>query len=671
MWAAPAFLFGLMTLALPLWLHRFARRTDQEQPFSSLMLMAPGTVQRSRRRQWRHLLLLAARLLLLALLVLAFAGPSLPRPPLLPAAQPARLHVLVLDASLSMQASGRWAGAQQAALQTIDDLPGADRALLARADHAVQVLQPAVSVTDRGLLRAAVASARAGQSRLDYGALTRAVASLASGAGQPVVWHLFTDVQASAFPARFADLQPPPGVRLELVDVSRGGEPPGNQWALGPVPLPDEAGQVQLSAQGSEPGAASRQLLLLAEGQERGRRTLPPAGGVVRLPLDLPATGEHRLAARLQPADALPGDDTHHVVWRRLEPRVLLVTADPAAEGAAYLRAALAARDAPPLRVTEVRPGRWPSLSLPDHAAVLLADAALLSQADVRQLRAYLAQGGVVLQMAGARAAALRRLPLGGLVLASGAARAGGATETRVAEVAGDHPVLRDAAQWRALRVLRHVPLQPGAEGAGAPPPRVLLGLESGAPLLLEQRIGAGRLLTLATPLDREWNDLALQPGFVRFIGDVVVRLSGSEASVPALQVGEVAQVSLDGLPGAQVFGPRGQRLRVLEARDGQLRFVPLEAGFHELRGGGRSRWLAVNTDPRESDLSVAGADLRRRWLALQPSSAATPAAAAAAAAGLRGWPVWQAVLLAALLLALLEALLANRHLHIEREARA
>ncbi len=81
MWLAPAFLFGLLAIGLPLWLHRFARQTEERRHFPSLMLIEPGEVRRTRRQQLRYLLLLALRIALLAALALAFAGPLWPRKP--------------------------------------------------------------------------------------------------------------------------------------------------------------------------------------------------------------------------------------------------------------------------------------------------------------------------------------------------------------------------------------------------------------------------------------------------------------------------------------------------------------------------------------------------------------------------------------------------------------
>ena len=52
MWLAPWFLLGLAGLALPVWLHRFARKTEDRQPFASAMFSSAEN-RRSRRHELR------------------------------------------------------------------------------------------------------------------------------------------------------------------------------------------------------------------------------------------------------------------------------------------------------------------------------------------------------------------------------------------------------------------------------------------------------------------------------------------------------------------------------------------------------------------------------------------------------------------------------------------
>ena len=140
MWLAPLFLLGLAGLAVPLWLHRFAKQTDQKQPFASLMFLEASEIRRSRRHQLRYWLLLALRLLLVLLMVLAFAGP-LWRASANTGAAGATLHVIVVDTSLSMRTAGVWERARERAGELIGSVRGSDRMMLVAADHRMRILR--------------------------------------------------------------------------------------------------------------------------------------------------------------------------------------------------------------------------------------------------------------------------------------------------------------------------------------------------------------------------------------------------------------------------------------------------------------------------------------------------------------------------------------------------
>jgi hypothetical protein len=96
---------------------------------------------------------------------------------------------------------------------------------------------------------------------------------------------------------------------------------------------------------------------------------------------------------------------------------------------------------------------------------------------------------------------------------------------------------------------------------------------------------------------------------------------------------------------------------------------VPELAGFYEVRGGGRSDYVAVNTDPRESLLATLDEAGRERWLALQRPAEEGVRASDGTSASERLLPVWFWLLLVAAALAFVEPLVANYHLSIRREA--
>ena len=177
------------------------------------------------------------------------------------------------------------------------------------------------------------------------------------------------------------------------------------------------------------------------------------------------------------------------------------------------------------------------------------------------------------------------------------AARAAGNEPTRVAEVEQSHPVLRDPGLWRTHPVL------PPCASAGAEGCAVLMRFENGTPLLLEQQLQTGKLLTFASPLDRAWNDLAIHPLFVQFMAEATAYLAGARAEAATATVGARAGVG----PGAPRRWPgvRSGREAHHHARwHGQRTdrgWCPRLPGYYEVRGGGRSDFIAVNVDPRES----------------------------------------------------------------------
>src|SRR4051794_21192465 len=96
---APSLLFGLGFIALPIAVHLIGRRRAPTLAFSAYDFLAEVVERLARREQIRQLLLLLLRILIVALLAFALAGPGLQR-----AAVATELTdtLIVLDASRSM-----------------------------------------------------------------------------------------------------------------------------------------------------------------------------------------------------------------------------------------------------------------------------------------------------------------------------------------------------------------------------------------------------------------------------------------------------------------------------------------------------------------------------------------------------------------------------------------
>jgi hypothetical protein len=663
-WLMPWFLAGLAGIALPIWLHRFARKTDVKQAFASSMFLEPSVVRRNKRREIRYWLLLIARVLLVLLLALAFAGPQL-RSRILAGPQGATLHAIVLDTSLSMRQDGSWERAREQANALIGAVKGADRAMLVAADHRIRVLQEAVYASDAGRLRAALQGLEPGHARLDYGAMVAGTAGWGTGPGERLLVHLITDLQQSASPLRFADLAPPPGVRFELVDVAPKSA--SNLRVAGVREDPRDPGAVRVSLDGDAAALAKRELVVEVNGKQVEKRALKAAPSLPleeRFVLDKLGPGEHRFTARLVPGDGLAGDDTYFTLLRHVEPKVLVIAGSVDGDDAQYLRAALGALPQPRFSVEIATPGELLKRQLGDFAAIVVSDAGLLNSGTANALEKYVAAGGATLLTLGERSAQLDTIPVSGAKRARGDARAQADAPAQVGELEQSHPVMREPGTWRQVRFLRHVAVSP-PDGA-----RVLMRFTNDTPLMWEQAAGEGRLLVFASPLDREWNDLAIHPLFVRFVAEATAWLAGARFDAASATVGVTLDASNLRRGGARVFDPTGKDAALLGGAADELRWVPEMPGFYELRGGGRSDFVAVNPDPRESRLVPLDKAAQDRWLALQPAPGAAVQAVAGSSTSERLVPVWFWLLLVAAALAFLEPLVANYHLNIRREQR-
>ena len=213
------------------------------------------------------------------------------------------------------------------------------------------------------------------------------------------------------------------------------------------------------------------------------------------------------------------------------------------------------------------------------------------------------------------------------------------------------------------MRFFRHRSVEIGKND------KVLITYEGGTPLLIERTIGAGHMLVLTAPVDRDWNDLAIHPLFVHFIAEAARYLVRGDASAASTTVGSVVLTGLTAAGGGQIFDPRGERVLGLAQTAAADRLIPDQTGFYEIRGNDGVRWVAVNVDARESDLTPLPATFVQRWQAMQMRIAAPSVTAVApTTADAKPRSLGPAVLWLAAAFLLAELLLANRYLAIRRE---
>jgi hypothetical protein len=686
MFLAPAFLLAMFAIGVPIWLHRVAKANPTQHPFASLMLLEASETQRTSKRTLRYWLLLSLRILLLVALALAFAGPLLNERIVPGSHANVRLHAIVLDRSLSMQEGNRWKRAVAEAESIIDDFPAGDRVMLVTAaGRRIEVAHDAVPVGNAGTLRAVLRTVQPGIDRLDYGLVMSTANNWLGSPRPPAVLHLVSDLQRSGAPMRFADLEPPARSKLELHDVGRDAAE--NAFIESATLSPADTRTLEVSLRSSSRSPQARSLVVLVDGKEAARRNveLPPAvreasatyrsdveGGpvndeaaaaaqgatsltkVVVPDLQLSA-GAHRIEVAMEPKDALPQDDRFYAVVEHVDPKALLVSRDEDVDQAAYFASAVGSLVAPRLGVDQRNPQSIDGGALSSYSLVIVADAGSLSSSAAERLRDYVNAGGAMLATLGESVE--QKVPFFDGVQV-------GDTRTdpvRAGEIVASHPVLREAADWNRVRFFRHRAVTP------ADADKVLISYDDGSPLLLERTVGAGRALLLTTPVQRTWNDLAIHPLFVRFIAESARYLIGPDAAASSALAGSVVLTGLTPKSGGQIFDPQGRRVFGLAQSSVADRLIPDQTGFYEIRGSEGARWLAVNVDARESDLTSLPASYVQRWQSMRLREPAAPSAAApqqTAEPRSLGMPLlW----LAAMLL-IAELVLANRYLAVHRE---
>ena len=356
-------------------------------------------------------------------------------------------------------------------------------------------------------------------------------------------------------------------------------------------------------------------------------------------------------------------DDTRYLVVKRPEPRpVLLVSAADSRGGASpFFASALGTLAAQDYRIDPVTAAGLAERTLEDYVFIVVTDAGVLEDEDAALLRGYVESGGALLMALARRSAGLAEAPVTGHSFESFSDFGRQEGEFLVVGTLDrSHPALGQMDDVRRAKFFRHVALEP-LDGD-----RVLMRLDEGGPLLIEHTLGAGRVILYGSSLDREWNDLPVQPVFVPMIAQLSAYLAGDLQVSFEARLGSALSARTMGFAGAQVFAPNGDMaLGIAGAGAGDDVLVD-RIGFYEVVGAGRTELVAVNVDPTESDPAAMDEAELTNWRDLSPGAQQ----ANAANSGMievpptELWP-WILALLAAIVLA--ESWIGNWHLKVRR----
>ena len=664
---APAFLIGALAVGLPLYLHLLRRNTSTPLPFSSLMLFEPRQQSATRRRRLRYWLLLALRLAVVLLLVLAFAEPHVDR--FLVGAAPDKLELVVVDNSFSMRAGTRLADAKRAAVAFLSERSLRDRAQVVALGAQVHLLTRATQ--DAGALRAAVDSIQPSDSRGSFGVLTSAVRSIAENEHVPIELHLFSDLQRTNMPSSFTDMVLPRNVSLVLHPVAGAVAP---NWAVESVSAPPQVwdprtARVQAVVVGYGTPAATLTVSFLVNGKAIAtRRVDVPASGRATAEIDsleLPY-GFSRCSVKIDASDSLPADDEYVFAIERLDrKRGLFVSQSADTRSALYFDTALGAAAQSAVVLDKKMVDQVADVDPSSYAFVVISDVAALPTVFSNRVLEYVRRGGSVLVAVGTTAAQQREIPFfGGGILALRHYSRDVERFAAVGQTDSAYAPAGSPEEWEGVKFYY-------AASVDERNTRVTVRLQDRTALLLEKTVGEGHVMLFASGFDNLTNDLPLHPVFVAFVERIVRYLSGNEARGGPHLVDDLIglRTAKEQAVGVEIIDPSGGRPLSLQEAVSLQSYSLTRAGFYEVRlANGRRDLVAVNPDRRESDLAPIPDDVLALWRGSNPATPGVTAAGVSSPPDRMQRSLWWYAMLCLLVAALAESAIGGRYLATLRD---
>lgn len=670
---SPVMLLGMAAVAGPVIAHLMNRRTRRKIVFPTIVMLQEAAASQSTLFRLRRLILLALRCAAIALIAWAFARPVWLNADASSGAGQKLGLVIVADVSASMAQQSAGAAGVEAiqhlrgeAQRVLDELePGRDVANLIGADAHPR---PAFDelIANLSALRQDIDTLKATDQRAD---LTAAIGLAAEqlrqhdGARRIVV---ISDMQATNWTDLAIDPEALAADDILLTVIETPADAAANLALIRPRTNPARpvAGQpAQVIAEVVNHAAARQETSVTCRINDKTvgamRIELEPGDRrAISFGVAFDSPGPHRIAVTSEAPDALDFDNRAYAVADVVDRATVVIISDddpalPTGPGF-YLQRALApgGDDTDPLRLRVLQIDEITEAALADADAVVLADPARPSTSmPFDALADYIQRGG------------------GALYLLSPGITPG-VTEQNLADLARVMTL-----PYQPVELIEHDPALRFGEGAWSSPPLnvfdeasqfalqrvpftrtwsvadlradafVMLRFSDGSPALASIAHGAGRLVLANFSPSPRSTDLAKRGVFVPLIHSLVDALRPTSTMRRDLHAGEAHTLPRPADAGRYtVIDPSSSPLPVQHI-DAMLQLPRLErAGFYTIRRDDEPvDLLAVNIDPRESDLARIDTPSVRAMIEIdgKPSRTEVRRAGDAAAIEDRGMALW------------------------------
>jgi len=641
---------GLLGVAVPIAIHLLNRFYGRRTEWAAMELLRRALVIRANQVRIEDRLMLLLRCLVIALLALALARPTIRTEAGKWVGGQRRVGVVIaIDGSYSMAHGAfttRFARAVERAREILGTVVIGDPVTVVLLGSRPRILQRSVGYMPEQVSTLFDEKLAVLPERLNLEPGLDQIEELVRELKTPVrECYLITDAQAVTWEslsdrARRSLRQISSQANLFIVPVQSDGEENlavgGLEFVSGTV---RKSGTARFAAEIHNRGTRPRtgaSVTFRVNGEPVGQQPLetmePGQTKVVSFVSRFDAPGYATLSVELSP-DELSSDNISRAVVRiPATIRVLCVDGDrkraPFESETDFVSAALRLKQLAqngPVAVTTVVPQELASETFRDYDVILMANVDHVPPEQVARLFAFARDGGgLVVSLGGNvdsehynsvfRENGESLLP--GELVGLAESPAEGTDGWSIAPSQSRHPLsallrflppdLLDAGGFhKAFRVKADRDAQ-----------AILTFTGSDLPLLLEKRLGRGSVLLFTTTLDRAWTDFPVQPLYPILVQQMITCLihAGATEHVTVgepmfLPVGDREAGSTLILRGptatdtlVKVVERNGQRVAAVDGADA--------AGFYELRsedGTGLSLSVAVNVDPGESDVKIAG----------------------------------------------------------------
>ena len=554
--ASPWFLLGLLGIGVPIWLHLYYRKQPIIKDFPSLRLIMKSVEYLSHQKKIRNLILMALRICLIILAVMALARPFIGQSAGAGVSSSApTAFVILLDNSMSMGSSYQGVSvfntARARALDILEQMNPSDKATVGFINEPGGLVFPQLT-WDKEALRQSINNAKLTSAGTDIASsILPALELLVPLSGYKRTIYVVTDMTESSWKP-FVERYNLEGIDkgIDLIMVPVGGTTPENMAITG---LEVDASVVMLGRKIPLKVTLSnftnkRQIAKLSisiNGERRIGKEIEieeNSEKICSLDCSFSKTGMNHIEANIQ-NDAMPFDDQRHLAVRVFEPcKILLVRPDNTGSVEnnedIFIRFALNPlnRSKENIFIVESRmTSEITNLEPANYSTVILFNQRHIPDNFVKKLSKYLLSGGNIITFLGDRVEPdwyNKHLSddLGGgyLLPARIFKRVGNSVSKAVGYQLTDidlgHPAFsifsKDGnGDPSRAKIYEFFQVRPN------PTAMLLSRMSHGLPGIIEEKRGRGRSLLVTFSPDNKWSDWPIKPTWLPFLHQAIISM--------------------------------------------------------------------------------------------------------------------------------------------------